>query len=72
MVSTDQWFTLVLSQCLNNHKACSESGSTVPLVIRGEDFDDSRQIAAHTERQLHTSYHIRNLRGKWLRTDEIN
>ena len=63
MVPVDQWFTLVLSSMFDNHKACSETGSTAPLIIRGEDFDDSSQIAAHTERQLYTSYHIRNFVG---------
>ena len=63
MVPMDQWFTLVLSQCFLITKACSETGFTAPLVIRGEDFDDSGQIADHTERQLYSSYHIRNFAG---------
>ena len=45
------------------NKACSETGSTAPLVIRGEDCDDSGQIAAYTEMQFFIYYHIRNFVG---------
>ena len=35
MVPMDQWFTLVLSQCFQNHKAFSDTGSTAPLLVQG-------------------------------------